>query len=364
MIAPDSALPLSPLAGLLPQAPASIPFCDVLTPQSFDAPGREWSALTTATAVHDLGWLRRVAVRGEDRLRWLSGMVTNTVEGLAPHSGAWNLVLTAQGRIQGDLTVWRGENDALELEIAANQAEKLLAHLDKFIIMDDVELEPLNDLTALGLTGPQAAQALAQLGFPALSAPLSRQTGSWNGHSVLVERLHGVLVEHYALWVAPALLLELWTALQEAGAAAVGVQTLEALRMAEAIPTYAIDMVERDLPQETSQMRALHFDKGCYQGQEIVERIRSRGNVHRHLRQLLLEGPLPAAGSELTYVKAAGETAPAGAVTSALELPNGRRLALAMIRAEAEIRPQPFLYFVDGAAGQAKVVPAPTAELL
>jgi folate-binding protein YgfZ len=58
-------------------------------------------------------------------------------------------------------------------------------------------------------------------------------------------------------------------------------------------------MVERDLPQETSQMRALHFAKGCYLGQEIVERIRSRGNVHRHLRPLELAGPVPASGAEL-----------------------------------------------------------------
>ena len=104
-----------------------------------DAPERETAALASGAAVHDLGWLRRVAVRGEDRFRWLSGMVTNTVNDLGANAGAWNLVLNAQGRIQGDLHVWR-ERDELELEIAADQYEKLLAHLDRFIIMDDVEL--------------------------------------------------------------------------------------------------------------------------------------------------------------------------------------------------------------------------------
>jgi folate-binding protein YgfZ len=54
--------------------------------------------------------------------------------------------------------------------------------------------------------------------------------------------------------------------------------------------------LERDLPQETSQMRALNFNKGCYLGQEIVERIRSRGSVHRHLRQLELMGRCRGAG--------------------------------------------------------------------
>ncbi len=79
----------------------------MLTPRELDAPEREIAALAQGAAVHDLGWLKRVAVRGEDRFRWLSGMVTNTVNDLFPNTGAWNLVLNAQGRIQGDLTVWR-----------------------------------------------------------------------------------------------------------------------------------------------------------------------------------------------------------------------------------------------------------------
>src|SRR5580658_10147380 len=140
----------------------------VQTPRLLDAPTAESAALATAAACHDLGWLRRVEVRGEDRFRWLSGMVTNTVNDLGEHAGAWNLVLNAQGRIQGDLTVWR-EGDQLELEIAADQYDRLLAHLEHFIIMDDVELVPLNGETAIGLTGPAVEEVLARVGLPVLS---------------------------------------------------------------------------------------------------------------------------------------------------------------------------------------------------
>jgi glycine cleavage system aminomethyltransferase T len=80
----------------------------VQTPRELDAPEAETAALAFGAAIHDLGWMRRVAVRGSDRFRWLSGMVTNTVNDLFPNTGAWNLVLNAQGHIQGDLTVWRG----------------------------------------------------------------------------------------------------------------------------------------------------------------------------------------------------------------------------------------------------------------
>jgi len=105
-------------------------------------------------------------------------------------------------------------------------------------------------------------------------------------------------------------------------------------------------------------MRALSFNKGCYLGQEIVERIRSRGNVHRHLRPLELFGPLPAAGAELTL----DDGTEGGKITSASELPlaPGRRcFALAMIRGEAELGNQPFAYSTGTAAGKAHILATP-----
>jgi folate-binding protein YgfZ len=330
----------------------------VLTPQELDAPEAETAALTTGAACHDMGWLRRVAVRGEDRFRWLSGMVTNTVEGLGANAGAWNLVLNAQGRIQGDLTVWR-EGENLELEIAADQFERLLAHLERFIIMDDVELVPLAGESALGLTGPAADQVLARIGLPALPEPMTSTRVEFNGMDLRIARDYGQLAAHYTLWAPelPPHLGWLWKFLRTAGSTPVGCASLQAFHIAEGIPTYGVDMVERDLPQETSQMRALHFNKGCYLGQEIVERIRSRGNVHRHLRQLELSGPVPAAGAELALGGAA-----AGQITSvaALPLSSGRRVfALAMVRAEAEVRNQPLSYSVGSEQGTAEILAAP-----
>lgn len=332
MIDTDLAAPTSatPLAALLESA--AIPhqltaYRGVLTPQELDAPSREIEALASSAAVHDLGWLRRVAVRGEDRFRWLSGMVTNMVNDLPAHGGAWNLVLNAQGRIQGDVHVWR-DGDSLELQIAADQYEKLIAHLERFIIMDDVELATLDGETALGLTGPLADEVLARLTLPKIAEPLTSRRVEWNGLDLKIVRSYGALVPHYEFWVPTAGLSKLWKYVRSAGAQPVGCAAVEAFRIAEGIPAYGVDMAERDLPQETSQVRALHFSKGCYLGQEIVERIHSRGNVHRRLRQLELTGPLPPSGAELTL-----DGAVAGTVTSAAELNLGsgkRTFALAM----------------------------------
>lgn len=369
-----------------------------LTPRELDAPEVETEALTAGAAIHDLGWMRRVAVRGADRFRWLSGMVTNTVNDLFPNTGAWNLVLNAQGQIQGDLTVWRegeelspqrrnpsvgtskgvsGASDTLlgtpfagesglTLEIAADQIEKLLAHLNRFIIMDEVELIPLGEEqtgeagseTAIGLSGPLANEVLERVGLPTLSSQMSGTTVEWNGWQVRILRVYGVLATHYEFWLPSAGLTKLWSCLRTGGATPVGCERLEALRIAEAIPAYGIDMTDRELPQETAQMRALHFSKGCYLGQEIVERIHSRGNVHRHLRPLELFGPVPASGTGLTLEDGSA----AGQMTSAAELPlsrGSRIFALGMVRAEAEAQGASFRYAAGDGQGKAEILAAP-----
>ena len=199
------ATPPTPLAELLLQAapgtavPERMEYRGALTVKRLDAEASEIEALAFGAAVHDLGWLRRVEVRGEDRFRWLSGMVTNTVNELAPNSGAWNLVLNAQGRIQGDLHVWR-EGEKLSLVVAADQYEKLLAHLERFIIMDDVELVAENE-TALGLAGPRAAERLKRLGLPAPSELLTSVQAEWKGQPVRVARAYGALTPHYEIWM-------------------------------------------------------------------------------------------------------------------------------------------------------------------
>jgi len=363
----SAAAPATPLAALLAKdaAPELMAYRGAMTPQKLDAPEKEIVALASGAAVHDLGWMRRVAVRGDDSFRWLSGMVTNTVKDLAGNAGAWSFVLNAQGRIQGDLHVWREDNN-LSLEIAADQYDRLLAHLDRFIIMDDVELIStsavvegrLSGETALGITGPLAAEVLARLGLPALPEQMTSARAAWNGLELRVVRNYGALAPHYELWAQEAQIATLWRALIEAGATAVGAASLGAFRIAEGIPAYGIDIAERDLPQETSQMRALCFNKGCYVGQEVVERIRSHGSVQRHLRPLELSGVMPAAGAELT-MEDGGQ---AGQITSAAELPlpSGKRcFALGMIRGESEARSQAFNYIAGGAAGRARILAGP-----
>jgi folate-binding protein YgfZ len=281
-------------------------------------------------------------VTGQDRVRWLNGMATNSIQQLQPNQGNYNFLLNAQGRIQGDATIF-AQPDALLIETSSSQAPNLIAHLDHFIIMDDVELADISATqSGVLVAGPQAASVLAKIGL-SVEAPTPEiepeiHTSPWKNVSVTVIRAHSPLVPKFELWTSPEFAADLLRSLQEAGAVMCDPQSLESLRILEGTPLYGTDIRNsekaRELPQETGQTRALHFAKGCYLGQEIVERIRSRGNVHRTFTAFRLEGQLPAAGSPLEV-----EGKPVGELTSvtSLQLPSGEniQLALGYIRREA-----------------------------
>lgn len=286
--------------------------------------------------LEDLGWLQ---VTGEDRVRWLNGMVTNSIQVLTSGQGCYNFFLNAQGRIQADATAFALDH-ALLLETTRARIPALTAMLDRFIIMDDVELRPMDARAGLLLAGPFAAASLESLGLSAKHlAQLQLVHASFEGAPIDLIHAHSPLVPRFELWATPETIAALVTALA-AGLPLATPETIEALRLLEGNPLYGVDLHDRDLPQETAQpgeqSRAIHFSKGCYLGQEIVERIHSRGNVHRTFAGFLLSGPVPDVGS--TLFDAAAPDKSIGELTSVrlVQLPTGpATLALGFIRREA-----------------------------
>lgn len=154
-----------------------------------------------------------------------------------------------------------------------------------------------------------------------------------------VTHAYSPVVPRFELWVPVASLPSIWSALTAAGAVPCGVNSIEALRVLSAIPLYGVDIQERHLAQETAQARALNFNKGCYLGQEIVERIRSRATIHRTLRQFSLTGTAPALepGQTVPLNAEGTERNPVGELSSVAhyQLPGFTgTLALGFIRTE------------------------------
>ncbi len=296
---------------------------------AFSTFAEEFEALRSGAGVYEATWRAKIVVTGEDRVRWLNGTITNNVRDLAPGNGVYSFVLNAQGRIQGDLTAFQ-RGDYFLLVTDASQAANLIAWFDRYIIMDDVELANVSDkLASLGVKGPKAAEDLRNAGFPADLQPLEVVDAVWNDIGISVARGPSERFPEYEIWFAPENMATVWNALLNAGAVPVGVEALEAFRISSGVPAFGQDIRERDLPQETEQKHALHFVKGCYIGQEIVERIRSRGNVHRGLMGFALLQSVPV-GTKLTK-----DGKDVGEITSVAQLPSQQFIALGYVRREA-----------------------------
>ncbi len=307
------------------------------TPKEFSSTREELTALLSQAGIYDLGWKSFLRCAGRDRVRWLNGMVTNSVKDLEENAGCYAFVLNAQGRIQGDLDIYRraGDPDALWLQTGQAQLETLTAFVRRYIIMDQVTLEPQQQWTAIGIAGPDAKETLATLGIKiAELTPVHLAEATWQSHAVIVVAAHSPSISRYEIWIESNAVLDLWQALTQAGATPCGANAVEQLRILDGTASYGIDIIDRDLPQETNQLRALNFNKGCYLGQEIVERIRSRGSVHRTFSGFMLAGNPPTPKIPIV----AGEKS-VGELTSTarIDLPEiGEKfLALGFIRREA-----------------------------
>jgi folate-binding protein YgfZ len=329
----------------------TLPTQSEIATTSASSSAAQLAALLQGTGVSRLdhmGWIR---VTGEDRVRWLNGMVTNSIQQLQDGEGNYNFLLSVQGRIQGDATIFASP-DALLIETAASQVPALMTLLDRFIIMDDVELaDETGSQSGLQVAGPKAASLLAQIGLNIEDLGiLQKRTLPWNTAQISILHTESPLIPRFELWADANTTSKLLEALQSAGAVVCEPQSLEWLRILEGTPLYGADIRDRELPQETGQTRALHFAKGCYLGQEIVERIRSRGNVHRTFSAFQLDGQLPTAGATL---EADGKQVGELTSVAAIPLPKGDapilQLALGYVRREPLDRGLP-LHYAGGVA--------------
>ncbi len=293
--------------------------------------------------VRDSVWSRvrhrgLIEVRGEDRVRWLNGMLSNDVAVLdpaGPRSGCYALLLSRQGRILADLHVMaRPERLLLELEGAA--VGDTLASLEKFVIADDVELADVGErFVHLALEGPQAPALAAE----ALGTPLA----ALEADAVEERTACGVPVLRAAYGLAGPEGLQLFApaeggeavvaALAEAagrlGIAEADAEAFEVRRIEGGAPRLGHDLDDSVLPDEAGLARAVSTTKGCYTGQEVVARLRSRGRVNHQLVGLRFERDGVAPGAPL---QADGSSS--GEVTSVTRSPRFGAIGLGFVKSE------------------------------
>jgi len=277
-----------------------------------------------------------IEVTGSDRTRWLDGMLSNDVASLEPgtsRSGCYATLLTPKGRIVADLQVLlRGEG--FWLDLARDAVPAVVEHLGRYIIADDVELvDRSTDFVRLGLEGPAALEIFARSvsNAPRLApdscadveiagVPLLVAAFGWSGEAAL---------QLFApVSAAPVVAARIRESGADLGLVEADFEVLEILRIEAGVPRLGAELDETVLPAEAGLERAVATGKGCFTGQEVVERLRSQGKVSHCLVGLETPGSEPVdVGATVT-----SDGARIGEVTSACISPAAGAIALAFVR--------------------------------
>jgi len=330
-----------------------------------DAPA-EYAALRGSAGFVDLSFRSRLCVTGGDHARFLHGQVTNSVNDLQPGQGCYAALVTAKGRMESDLNI-HCLRDELLLDFEPGFSQRVRERLERFVVADDVQLvDVAPHYGLLAVLGPKAEEVIARLGLGVTppAAPLASVSvnDSSLGEIVLVNHTRGATAG-FDLFVPvtalPALAEKLLASVKASGGRACGWRALEMLRIEAGLPRFGLDMDETNLAPETGiGARAISYTKGCYIGQEVINRLRTFAQVSKALRGLRLADDLkqlPARGDKLFH-----DGKEAGYITSALASPTFQcNIALGYVRKECnEVGTELTLRAAEGES-MAKIVPLP-----
>jgi tRNA-modifying protein YgfZ len=301
-----------------------------------------YQALRRSAAVIDLSNRTRIRATGDDRARLLHALTTNHVQQLLPGHGCYAFFLNANGRILADANLFAFA-EHLMIDAEPEVRAFLYAHIDHYIIADDVTLHDDTDTTfCLSVEGPHAAERLSALGAPTPSNDFAHEP--WQDFTIArasftgaqgfrifgpIERKQAALDLLYLPQSTP--------------------EDADTVRLEHGHPRYGADITDKNLTAETDLTQALHFQKGCYLGQEIVERVRSRGHVNKRLTAVTIETrQAPPHGAKLTSDgKEIGEL-----MSSAFSPHEHHVVGLAYLRVPHDAPGAAFE--VEGAAGKVK----------
>ena len=351
-------------------------------PERYSDFDREYRAGKQTVALFDTNWHAILVLTGRDRVKYLHAISSNNIQALENGRGTLALLLNPQGHILAELEVYALPEKLLVLSHAALR-ERTVATLKKYVIGSQVQIEDQTDrMGSMAVEGPRAMDVVAEIGSthpvtggsqfhrgssgakaPVLgqshvgagsSDPLKTNDEMGSGGSIgdlpemsvretavdgvpcfLLKRSH--FGEPGAEIIAPREnLVGLWrkllTSVPAREGEPIGMAALNALRLEAGVPWYPVDFNDAQIPHEAAiETTHISFNKGCYTGQEIVERVRSRGHVNR--KRVLMKFSTPTAPAAGTKLHAAG--AEVGYVTSAAFSPaTGTSIGMGYVRRE------------------------------
>jgi folate-binding protein YgfZ len=276
-------------------------------PDTFGDAAAEFRHARESVALIDKNYRAYLSFTGPDRVRYLNAVLTNDIKGLSAGQGNVSLLLNPQGHILAEIETYAFAEKLFCVSYAMIR-ERLVEVLEKFIIMDDVTLTDESErFGTLALEGPKAAAVVREVSgadIGALGELSSTDSAVGTVPCRIVKRSPGG-VAGAEFVVAREKLPALWELLLDAarkhGGGPMGYTALSGLRLAQGVPWFGYDFGEKQIPHEAGlQNSHISYTKGCYTGQEIVERVRSRGQVNRQRVGLVFSADaVPEAGTPL-----------------------------------------------------------------
>jgi folate-binding protein YgfZ len=300
----------------------------------------EYKGLRAAAGIFDLSFRGRICLLGNDRVRFLHGQITNDVKKLGDGQGCYAALTTAKGKMESDLNVFNLPDELL-LDFEPGLTEKVSQRLEKFIVADDVQIvDAALHYGLLSVQGPKAAEVVKAVGFaepPQKEFSITKISDATLGEIYLanVSRVFPAGFDIYVLNDSlGAVADKLIAAAKNVGGGACGWTAFETARIEAGIPQFGADMDETNLPMECIEARAMSFNKGCYIGQEVLNRIHAIGHVSKELRGLRLADDLK--GLPQRHDKLFHDGKEVGYITSAVKSAAlNANIALGYIRREA-----------------------------
>jgi folate-binding protein YgfZ len=298
-----------------------------LVPTSFGAVDAGVAAARAGAICLDLAWVEVLDLQAPELRRWANGMFTNNITRLPAGRGNRNAMCDDRGRLQGLLDLYCVSDTHFLAVLDGVDADWFEGRYRMFLILDDIEVDPRPDgATLLSVQGPAAGAALEAAGLPAPAIDRAFET---TDAGVTVARRDRTGLGGYDLIVPGDQVVAVWAALQAGGATAAGTDVLDALRVVAGLAAWPQDGTDKTLVHELRlNADVCNFEKGCYVGQEVINRVDVRGAINKKLMGLRLTAPVPQGSPVMLDDKAVGT------VTSLAEL-GGAVVGLGVLRKAA-----------------------------
>ncbi|MBN01499.1 MAG: hypothetical protein CMJ77_20480 [Planctomycetaceae bacterium] len=262
----------------------------------------EYESLTQKCGFVDLGHRTQIELTGDDHLAFLHNLCTNEIKGLEVGRGCEAYLTSVRGKVVAHILVFRTA-EGLIVETAAEWGQTLMEHFDRYIIMEDVQLQDhSSDWRELLVSGVEACEGLARLGVAEIPQEIGDHLpATIDERQIWLRRVPFLDQPTFVIAILQDQADAIEQALRNADFFSCSQETFHRARVETGFPWFPQDIGEDNLAQEVARdQQAISFTKGCYLGQEIVARIDALGRVNHTLTMIRMEGNrIPAVGTEI-----------------------------------------------------------------